>query len=297
MMDGHGVPNRKPTTATGRAVAVNAGGAHEIRLAADGLERRARVYLPEHVGARAPVVLVLHGGFGTGTSAARQGNWDAAAREHGFVAVYPDGFSRAWNAGACCGPPMRHNVDDVGYLVALLDRVQHDDATDPDRVFVTGISNGGMMAYRLACEASDRIAAIAPVAATLVFDGAPAHPVSLLHLHGLADGNVPFGGGPPTKSFQANPPTYPPVRDGVLRFATAAGCAGAATTATAGRVTTETWTGCAPGAAVELVTIADGGHSWPGGRRLVRALDPPSDALDATTVIWRFFAAHTRARP
>ncbi len=320
-MDGHGVPRPKlfSAAAAGLAVALTAGGAaaaagaspasvsassrpgrgaHEIRLTAGGLERRARVYVPKRAGPRPPLVLVLHGGFGTGLSAARQGNWDATAREHGFVAVYPDGFSRAWNAGACCGPPMRQNVDDVGFLVALLDRVAHEYATDPDRVFVTGISNGGMMAYRLACEASDRIAAIAPVAATLVFGGcAPTHPVSLLHVHGLADGNVPFAGGPPTKSFQAHPPVYPPVREGVQRFATAAGCAGATTTATAGAVTAETWTGCGAGTAVQLVTIAGGGHSWPGGRRLLRALDPPSDALDATATIWQFFAAHPRARP
>jgi polyhydroxybutyrate depolymerase len=220
------------------------------------------------------------------------------ARRRGFVAVYPDGLNRSWNAGGCCGPAMRRDVDDVGFLVALIDRVQRDHATDPDRVFVTGISNGGMMAYRLACEASDRVAAIAPVAATLVFDGcAPAHPVSLLHIHGLADGNVPFDGGRPTKSFQAVPPTYPPVRAGLARFVEAGGCdeTSRRTSGVDARVTVERWNACANGAAVELVTIADGGHSWPGGRRILRALDPPSDALRATHVIWEFFAAHPRA--
>jgi polyhydroxybutyrate depolymerase len=244
-------------------------------------------------------VLVLHGGFGTGTSAARQGDWDAAARRHGFVAVYPDGLNRCWNAGGCCGPSMRHGVDDVGFLVTLLERVQRDVGTDPDRVFVTGISNGGMMAYRLACEASDRVVAIAPVAATLVLDGgAPTRPVSLLHIHGLADRNVPFGGGRPTRSFQTDPPTYPPVRDGVARFVAAAGCHGSPRRATGpdARVTTEHWDSCTEGAVVELLTIADGGHSWPGGRQLLRALDPPSDALDATQTIWRFFATHPRGR-
>jgi polyhydroxybutyrate depolymerase len=303
MMDGDGVADRNPFTGdrlarAGGTMALTARGVHEVELTAGGLERRARVYVPRHAATHAPLVLVLHGGFGTGTSAARQGNWDATAREHGFVAVYPDGCSRAWNAGACCGPPMRRNVDDVGFLVALLDRVQRDDGTDPDRVFVTGISNGGMMAYRLACEASDRIAAIAPVAGTLVLPGGmPAHPVSLLHVHGLADANVPFAGGLPTKTAQRNPPRYPPVRDGVQRFATAAGCTGATTTTTAGAVTTETWTGGAPGTTVQLVTIAGGGHSWPGGRQLLRALDPPSTALDATATIWQFFAAHPQARP
>jgi polyhydroxybutyrate depolymerase len=297
-------------SAAGLAVALTVGGAagaassggpssgtHQVRVGAGGLERTARVFVPKHAPAHAPLVLVLHGGFGTGVSAARQGDWDAAARAHGFVAVYPDGVGRSWNAGGCCGPAMRRHVDDVGFLLALVDRVEHDQGTDPDRVYATGISNGGMMAYRLGCEASDRVAAIAPVAATLVFDGcAPARPVSLLHVHGLADGNVPFGGGRPTKSFQANPPTYAPVRDGVRTFATAAGCTSEPTSTTdaSGRVTTERWPGCTDSTEVELVTILGGGHSWPGGRRLVRALDPPSDALDATDAIWKFFAAHPR---
>jgi polyhydroxybutyrate depolymerase len=275
-----------------------AAGASRLVLQVGGLERTARVYVPRHLPAAPPLVLVLHGGFGTGTSAARQGGWDEMARRHGFVAVYPDGINRSWNAGGCCGAAMRRNVDDIGFLTALIDRVQHDRGTDHARVFVTGISNGGMMAYRLACEASGRVAAIAPVSATLAFGGCnPVHPVSLLHIHGLADGNVPFAGGRPTSSFQVDPPAYPPVRDGIDRFVSASGCAPAPQPSTGPdpRVTTQRWESGAGGTAVELVTIADGGHSWPGGRRLLRALDPPSDALDATQVIWWFFAAHPRA--
>lgn len=294
-----GGPGPGSSATASAAAARPVSGVERLRFVSGGLERDARVYVPKRVGAHPAMVMVLHGGFGTSASAARQGGWDAAAREHGFVDVYPDGVSRAWNAGSCCGPPMRHGVDDVGFLVALVDRVQRDFGTDADRVFVTGLSNGGMMVYRLACEASDRVAAIAPVAATLTFDGcAPAHPVSLLHIHGLADGNVPFDGGYPTTSFQRNPPSYLPVRDGVQRFATAAGCPAPSEpeTTTSSPVATERWPGCAPGVDVELVTIADGGHSWPGGHRLARVLDPPSDALDATASIWRFFAAHPRVR-
>ncbi len=190
---------------------------------------------------------------------------------------------------------MRRNVDDVGFLVALLDAVQQRYGTDPRRVFVTGISNGGMMAYRLACEASDRIAAIAPVAATLVFDGcAPSHPVSLLHVHGLADGNVPFAVDSRRSPCRRDPPSYPPVRDGVAKFAGVAGCTGTTTVDVAGDVTTERWRDCVEGTAVELVTIAGAGHSWPGGRRMSAVLDAPSDAYDATARIWEFFAAHPR---
>jgi polyhydroxybutyrate depolymerase len=262
--------------------------------------RTYHVYQPASLptNAAVPVVLVIHGGLGAGTGAAQQGRWNQQAEVGAFLAVYPDGTNRAWNAGICCGPPARNQVDDVGFLLAVLDQVTAEFDVDPDRVFAAGISNGGMMAYRLGCEAPDRFAAIAPVAATVTSLGcAPASPVSLLHVHGLADQNVPFDGGLPTKSFQPNPPTYEPVRDGVETFVAADGCAGDPERDEDGKVVTEEWTVCEAGAAVELVTIADGGHSWPGGRRLSPTLDPPSDAFDATPAIWDFFAAHPKRRP
>jgi polyhydroxybutyrate depolymerase len=183
----------------------------------------------------------------------------------------------------------------VGFVLAVLDQVERELPVDRGRVFATGISNGGMLAYRLACDASDRFAAIAPVSATLVTDGcSPTVPVSVLHIHGLADGNVPFDGGVPTKNFQPNPPAYRPVREALDAFVRADGCEPDPRVRTRGVVTTERWRGCDGRSAVELVTIADGGHSWPGGKQMARVLDPPSTALDATSAIVAFFAAHPR---
>jgi len=271
-------------------------GASTHELSYGGAARTYRVYVPDSLPrGRVPVVVVLHGGFGTGAGAARQGAWDEAALAHGFVEIAPDGLTRSWNAGECCGPAMRNQVDDVGFVLAVLDDVEKDLEIDPERVFATGISNGGMMAYRLGCEAGDRFAAIAPVAATVVTDACvPEVPVSLLHVHGLADGNVPFDGGLPTKSFQVDPPSYAPVRDGIAPFVRADGCRATPRVAKHGVVTTERWRRCDDGTAVRLITIADGGHSWPEGHRMADILDPPSDALDATATIWRFFAAHPR---
>jgi polyhydroxybutyrate depolymerase len=167
---------------------------------------------------------------------------------------------------------------------------------DPARVYATGISNGGMMSYRLGCEASDTFAAIAPVSATL-FTTAPCQParrVSVLHIHGLADQNVPFDGGVGPNAAQPNPPAYPPVLDGVHRWARLDGCRVRLTPTTQGKVTTTDWAGCRDGTDVELITIADGGHSWPGGQRMAAILDAPSPALDATSTIIDFFAAHHR---
>ena len=263
----------------------------------DGITRTYRRYVPPSLPeGRAPVVVVLHGGYGRGEGVARQGGWDAAADRYHFVAVFPDGLLRSWNAGGCCGPAMRNDIDDVGFVGAVLDDLASDVPVARRRVYATGISNGGMMAYRLACEASDRFAAVAPVAATLMAtDCTPTEPVSLLHIHGLADANVPFDGGLPSKHAQRNPPDYPPVRDGVDIFVHADDCDAHPRSEPDGPLTVERWTGCVEKTAVELTTIEGGGHSWPGGQRIASILDPPSEALDATTVIWRFFATHPRA--
>jgi polyhydroxybutyrate depolymerase len=264
-----------------------------------GVARSYRLYVPSSPAPprERALIVVLHGGFGNGAIAARTGRWDAAAERHGYVAVYPEGLTRSWNAGGCCGPAMRNDVDDVGFVVALTEQLVDELDVDPDRVFVTGISNGGMMSYRLACEASDTFAAAAPVAATLVVDGCrPSQPVSLLHIHGLADRNVPFDGGFPTRSAQADPPDYAPVRDGVDVFLRADACGAKAKSQHDGPVVTERWSRCDAGTAVELVTIAGIGHAWPGGLQPRAEADPPGDALDATEVVWEFFADHPRER-
>jgi polyhydroxybutyrate depolymerase len=240
--------------------------------------------------------VLLHGGGGTGTGVSRQGDWDRVAAREGFVTLAPDGTSRAWNAGSCCGPPERDGVDDEGFVLAAIGRVTAEHDIDPARVYATGLSNGGMMAYRLACRAPEVFAAIAPVGCSSVWAPGPRASVSLLHIHGLRDEFVPFEGGHPHRSLQLHPPSYRPVVDVVAEFVAVNGCPPEATVRTAGEgeraVVTTTWAPGPFGAAVELVTIPEGMHSWPGGRRMLRALDPPSLALDATAAIWRFFAAH-----
>ena len=265
------------------------------RMEFDGRLRTYRLYVPKHVRHPKGLVVVLHGGFGSGAGAARMGNWDAAARRHRFVALFPDGIARSWNAGRCCGPPMRRGIDDVGFLVAVTKGVARHYDISPGRVYATGISNGGMMAYRLACDGSEIYAAIAPVAATLMTDCGATRPVSLLHIHGRADRNVPFDGGFPTKSAQRVPPSYPSVRDSIERFLGAQSCGEAAARVTrGGGLVREQWDGCRDNTSIELITIDGGGHSWPGGHRMSPILDPPSSALDATETIWQFFDAHPR---
>ena len=254
-------------------------------------ERTYHVYVPARRGQSPPLVVVLHGGFGTGAGAEAAYRWDAVADREGFVVLYPDGLRRAWNAGGCCGEPHARGVDDVAFIETAIRATARAYATDPARLYVTGISNGGMMAYRLACESALPIAAIAPVAATLTV--ACEHPqhVSVLHVHGLADRNVPVGGGVGNGFVRVS---YRPVASALAVFRTADACAAPVTTA-AGPVTTAR-SACANGKAVQLTTVAGAGHQWPGAvapparAAAILRLDAPSTALDATEVIWSFFS-------
>jgi polyhydroxybutyrate depolymerase len=242
------------------------------------------------------LVVVLHGGFGTGAQARASLGWDAEADAERFVVAYPDGIDRSWNAGTCCGRAQRDHVDDVRFLGAVIDRVTKAEGVNPDLVYVTGISNGGMMAYRLACELPGKVAAIGPVAATMTVacdDPAPT-PTSILHIHGLDDRNVPFAGGVGTKGVEKD--ARPSVPSVIERWRAIDQCASAPPPSTNGPVTTATSGMCANGAEVILVTIAGAGHQWPGSSppntAATRALDldPPSDALNATTTLWQFFS-------
>ncbi len=266
-----------------------------LAFAHDGITRSTRVQSPPGGSdALRPLVVLLHGGNGTGVGIARQGDWDRAAREHGFVTLAPDGLGRVWNAGTCCGRSTKDGVDDAGFVRAAITRVADEHEIDPQRVYATGISNGGMMAYRLACESPHLFAAIAPVAATMMWPPGPVAPVSLLHVHGLRDDFIPFEGGLPRRTAQRVPPTYPSVTSVVEQFVAVNGCMGPPQVERQGEVTSTSWSPGPTGAAVTLVTIAEGPHSWPGGRRMQRTLDAPSPALDATATIHGFFAAHPR---
>jgi polyhydroxybutyrate depolymerase len=271
-------------------------GSSQHSLTVGGRQRDYRLYRPASLPRSAPVplVLVLHGAVGTGRQAEDDYGWDGAADAGHFVVAYPDGYRRTWNAGACCGPAQTAGVDDVGFLTGLVRAVAGRLPIDADRVYATGISNGGLMAYRLACETT-LFAAIGPDSATMLGPCPAPAPLSVIHVHGLADDRIPFDGG---TSRSAQTVDWPPVPPVIAGWRTVDGCP-PPTTATAGPVTTSV-TACAAGRAVELVTIAGAGHQWPGGRPNTAAerllgLDEPSTALDATATIWSFFTTHPKA--
>ncbi len=273
---------------------VPAGRSQQV-IVVDGVARTFHLYRPAGLaGGPVPLVVVLHGGFGRGTQAERSYRWDAQADTGRFLVAYPDGLGRAWNAGGgCCGTPGRTNVGDVGFIAQMVAVIEREAPVDRARLYATGISNGGIMAYRLACD-TRIFAAIGPVAATQLGGCLSPASISVIHIHGTADTNIPYHGGAGEGVAHIDGPAIPALNATWRRIDH---CAGPAV-ATAGVVTTSI-ASCPGGRTVELITIAGAGHQWPGavpdplGQRLLH-LDAPSTALRATSVIWRFFAAHRK---
>ena len=268
---------------------------------------RSYVVRAAHLGAnqpteRVPLVLVLHGGGGNAAIAENMSGFTAKARQEGFIVAYPEGSGRfagkllTWNAGHCCGYAMKRNIDDVAFISALIERLIADYPVDPQRVYVTGMSNGGLMSHRLGIELSDKLAAIAPLVATLFGDEPqPRGPVAALMINGMLDKAVPHLGGPPggrVSDAWDGTPTKPALAQASF-WAKANGCAATPAQQDHGRYLLWRYT-CAPGGAVELYLLKDNGHAWPGGQPGSRRGDTPSSALNATDVIWRFFQAQSK---
>lgn len=264
-------------------------GSSTHQLTVGGLDRSYRMYVPAGLTGPAPLVVFLHGGFGSAESAERSYGWDAQADAGRFVVVYPDGLNRAWNTeGGCCGQSAARGVDDVAFVGAVVQDVQRQVSVDPARVYATGISNGGIMAYTLACR-TDLFAAIGPDSATMLADCPSPAPLSVIHIHGTADTRIPYDGGVGEGPASIDGPSIPSV---AATWRSVDRCADPTVTV-AGDVTTSSAT-CPDGRAVELITIAGAGHQWPGSTGDRPGADPPSNALNATATIWAFFAAHPR---
>ena len=254
----------------------------------DGQERTYRVFVPPTLDRSrpAPLVLVLHGGAGGVDDIVRTTGFDREALSGEFIAAYPEGTQRAWNAGKCCGSAPRRNPDDVGFLIQVLDELEADYRVDRSRIFVTGVSNGAMMAYRLACERADRITAVGVVAGSVMVDGCqPSRPVSVLEIHGTEDTLIPYLGGIPAAPEAEAAPPYTATPAMMQRWADINGCPPPTPSKVDGAVTTDDWTGCRNGSAVRLVTVQGAGHVW-----FASGLGPGNGAIDATGTIWRFFS-------
>jgi len=247
-------------------------------LTVGGLQRTYQVHVPAGRDHPAGLVINLHGAGETGGGQAALTNYNAVADQHGFVVAYPDGIDFSWADGRGASIPDRQGVDDVGFLVALADRLSRDYGIAPGRVFATGMSAGAFMVARLACERADLIAAVAPVAGTLgaVFPCTPSRPVSVLQMNGTGDPVVPFDGGTMLGRGGYSDIVAAPAM--AQRWRELDGCPDPVEDVPA-PVHRFTAAGCADGTEVVFVQIDGGGHTW------------PADASQSSAL---FFATHGR---
>lgn len=264
-----------------------------------GYDRTYLVHLPTgYTGTTdLPLIIAMHGGFGNAYNMQDHSQLSVKSDAEDFIVVYPEGLEggvlgiSSWNAGWCCGWASNNNIDDVGFINALLDTLIAQYSIDTNKIYATGISNGGFMAYRLACELSDRIAAIAPVAASMSMTGCtPNRPMPIISFHSYLDTNVPYDGGVGSgTSGHYNTP-----QDSILNaWSTMNTCS----------ITNDTiinnsqfmhrkWSNCDCETVIEQYVTQDGGHSWPGGNQTSIG-DPVSNFINANDLMWIFFQQYS----
>lgn len=268
----------------------------------EGRTRTYRIFVPAAYtpGTDAPLVVGLHGGFGSGEQFRRDNGLNRALSARGVLGVFPDGVAgpisgvRTWNTGNCCAYSQAADVDDVGFIEALVAKVQRRYDVDPLRIYALGHSNGAMLSYRLACDLPGVFAAIAPVEGAIddTHGCQPRHRMNVLIIHGRLDRNVPWDGGVGVGYSQVD---YASVTQAVDRWRRINHCTGPWTVTVDGALRTKDAQGCDPDGAVRLRALADGNHEWPGGADRSFIAGAPSDALDATADALDFFLAHPAA--
>lgn len=322
-----------PTEARRRAYGP---GEYDFSLKHDGLTRTFVVHVPPGYDAVRPMPLVMafHGGGGNAQAAARYFRLDEKADREGFIVVYPQGTGRVvagnlfgtWNAGRCCQPAMGRRVDDVGFVRAMLRKLERYFLLDEKRVYATGFSNGAQMAFRLACEMSDTIAAVAVGGSVGTFDNCrPRRPVPVFIFDGTRDPCSPHQGsdrcggcvaeffrglGVPVKD--TNTYTCESVSAYLEKWAKLDGCdPSTRRTSRRGNTVCTTYGPCKDSVQVTACLTEGSGHTWPGNtdygidaclhrpqgyvcRQWKRAVGPLNTDYDATYAIWEFLKRYSR---
>ncbi|MBX9666151.1 MAG: hypothetical protein K2X93_00975 [Candidatus Obscuribacterales bacterium] len=264
-------------------------------ITVDGITRKYWLHIPKPYTKekRVPLVVVLHGGGGD----ARSAEWDSVmskqSEKDNFVVAYPNGFMRTWNAGQCCGLARVHNIDDVKFVRLMISRLVEQLGVDRDRVYVTGLSNGGMLTYRIASELADVVAAVAPVEGCMYdVESTSDTPISVIAFHGKNDHVVRYEGG--LGWLGAYQLKAAPVASAIEYWMKRNQCDPTPIREEQGNLVKELYTNGKNGTEVCLYTLKDGKHAWPGGRRASFIFDKPIDYVSATDVMCQFFWAHPR---
>jgi polyhydroxybutyrate depolymerase len=268
------------------------------------VDGRARTYLvvlpPDYYTSRTGFSLVIgmHGGGGDALQFEASSLLTQKASAGKFIVVYPEGVkstgalqARTWNAGKCCDYARDNNIDDVNFISQLIDKLVTTYKINPKKVYATGHSNGGMLSYRLACELSNKIAAIAPNGCTMALNSPcnPSRNVPVLHMQSILDTKVPYQGGTGSGVGTAN--IHFPSLDSVLNVWSLIGSC----TTTAQVIINNSsykftkWSGCNANGTIQYYLTTDGGHGWPGGLPGGPFSDTPSVVINANDLLWDFF--------
>ena len=263
-------------------------------------DRRAIVVNAPTDGSRRPAVIVLHGGMGSADSMRVTSGFDAVARSEGFMAVYAEGTSfgderHAWNTGFLMRRLLQ-DADDIAYFDTLIDTLVREHGADPSRVCMTGGSNGGMMTFVYAVTRSERLAAAAPVVASMfTFEARPSVPLPILIINGARDDEVPLEGGmsrnPVVRRAQRAP--FKPLDEVVKFWVVSNKSRGNPTIETRGTVTATVHEATQEGAVTEFVVDSEGGHGWPGSKPRREGV-VPIGSFSGAERIWQFF--HDKCR-
>ena len=265
------------------------------KIISSGETRRYLLYVPESYdpGSPTPLVFNIHGYAQWPANQKDISNWNDLADEEGFIVVYPmgTGLPLHWATGAAVDQSPEA-MKEVTFFSDLIDKLTTEYNIDPQRIYASGLSNGGGMSFMLSCTLADRIAAIGTVSGTYLYPWEsckPARPVPLIAFHGVVDEIVPYYGGP-SRMFDV---PFPNIPDWMAEYARRNGCTAEKQLPEQGQVTGWHDTGCNQNADVIFYTIADGGHSWPGGDPLPEFIvGKTSQEIDATRAMWQFFQGH-----
>lgn len=268
-----------------------------------GKKRMYKIYLPKSFDSSKayPLLLAFHGGGGDMEYMSRDELYKilSKADQRGFVVVFPSGYSRfqsgklaTWNAGNCCGDARDLEIDDIHFVKEVLSRVYQQVNIDKKKIYATGMSNGGMMSYRLACEMSDTFKAIAAVAGTdNTKECHPKNPISILHIHAKDDDHVLFNGGVGqafSEERMKKITNFISVPETIKKWREFNKCSSVISKSEFKGAYCEEYTQCSSQIKVKLCATDEGGHSWPGGNK-PRGNSKPSTAISANDMMWDFF--------
>jgi polyhydroxybutyrate depolymerase len=290
-------------------------GQYERALIHDGIRRTYIVHIPPQYDPQKalPLVLVFHGGGGNTKQALDSYGLVEKANREGFVLVAPNGTGRlkkrmlTWNVGFGFGYAMRHNIDDIGFTRKLITEIKDTISIDPQKIFATGISNGGILCHFLGAELSDTIAAIAPVVATIggkksndepyILPSQPNEAVSIIAFNGLLDERIPYSGGLQKKSV-GKPVWVKSAQEMHAFWVKVNQCTAIPHIEWNKHDEYEkiTYGKGINDAEVIQYLIFDQGHAWPGGKRPRLGADTPSKTVNATDLMWEFFKKHPKQR-